>query len=84
MLPCRNNKDPGILVVVRDDDGANYTAEHLRLSVCLKSLVLDYETLECVTEEADVVSLEDDGHARWSSWGSWGSWSSCVCSEGAY
>ena len=70
MLPCRNNKDPGILVVIRDDDGVNYPADHVRLSISFKSLILDYETLEIVTEEADVVSLEDDGHARRCSWSS--------------
>lgn len=65
MLPCRNSKDPGLLVVVRNDNGVNYTADNVRLSIGLKSLVLDYKSLVCVAEEADVVSLEDDGHARW-------------------
>ena len=67
MLPSRNNKDPGLFLVVRDDDRADHTANYGWLSVCLKGLVLDYETLECVAEEADVVSLEEDGHAGWSS-----------------
>lgn len=67
MLPCRNSKDPGFSVVVCNDNGGNYTADDVRLSIGFKTLVLDYESLVCVTEEADVVSLEEDGHARWCS-----------------
>jgi len=67
MLPCRNGKDPGFLFIVRNDDGANYTADVVRVSIGRKSLVLDYETLVRVAEEADVVSCEDDGHDRWCS-----------------
>ena len=56
MLPCRNSKDPGFIFIVRNDHGANYTADVVRVSIGLKSLVLDYETLVRVAEEADMVS----------------------------
>lgn len=62
MLPCRNSKDPGFIFLVPNDDGTNNTADNVRLSIGLKSLVLDYETSVRVAEEADMVSTEDDGH----------------------
>ena len=56
MLPGRNSKDPGLFFIVCNDNGANYTADDAWLSVGRKSLVLDYETLVRVAEEADMVS----------------------------
>lgn len=67
MLPCGNSKDPGVFVLIHNDDGVNYTTDIVGLSIAIKNLVLDYETLVYVAEEADIVSLEDDGHQRWCS-----------------
>ena len=67
MLPRRNSKDPGVFVLIHNDDGVNYTTDIAGLSIAIKNLVLDYETLIYVAEEADIVSLEDDRHQRWCS-----------------
>jgi len=62
MLPRRNRKDPGIFLLVPDDDGVNYTTDDAGVSIGLNNLVLYDETLVFVAEEADVVPLEDNGH----------------------
>jgi len=65
VLPRRNSEDPGISVSVHSDNGVNSTIDMARLSVGLKSLILDHKAPQRVTEEDDLIPLEDDGHGRW-------------------
>ena len=58
VLPGWNSKDPGLFVLVRNDDGLNSTANYLRHLVGLNIGVLDHDTLVYVAEEADMVRLE--------------------------
>ena len=65
MFPCRNSKDPGIFVLVYSDNGVNSPIDVVGLSIGLKSLIKDYEAPQCITEEYDLIRLEDDGHDRY-------------------
>jgi hypothetical protein len=67
LFPCRNIEDPGLLLLVYGDDGLNSTTDYAGLAVGLNSLVVHYEGLDCVTEEADRVFLEEDRHDGWCS-----------------
>lgn len=64
VFPRRNSEDPGFLVLVNNSDGVNSTSNAVGISVGPKTLVLDYEALVFVAEEADMVFLENDGHDR--------------------
>lgn len=64
VLPRRNSEDPGSSVPVYGDNGVNSTIDVVRLSIGLKCLVMDHEAPQCVTEEYDLIRLEDDGHDR--------------------
>ena len=65
VLPRRNREDPGIPDLVYSDSGVNTTIDVVRLSIGLKSLIMDYEAPQCITKEYDLIRLEDDGHDRW-------------------
>ena len=68
VLPGRNSEDPGVSVPVHSDNGANSTIDVVWLSIGLKSLIMDHKALQRITEEDDLIHLEDDGHDRWIRW----------------
>lgn len=65
IFPRGGSKEPGVFFLVRNDDGLNDTVDAVGFSVGLENAVLDYEGIVCVTEEGDMVCLEDEGHGRW-------------------
>jgi len=67
VLPRRNGEDPGISVPIHSDSRVNSTVNVVWLSIGLKGLIIDHEAPECITEEDDLICLENDGHDRWHS-----------------
>jgi len=65
VLPRRNSEDPGVTVSVHSDNGANSPIDVVGFSIGLEGLILDHEVLQCITEEDDLIHLEDDRHDRW-------------------
>lgn len=65
VFPRRNSEDPGIFVLVYSDSGVNTAIDVAGLSIGLKRLIINYEAPQCITEEYDLIRLEDDGHDRW-------------------
>jgi hypothetical protein len=64
VFPSGNGEDPGISVIVHSENGLNYTVDVAGLSVGLESLVLDHDAPQCVTEEDNLIRLENKRHDR--------------------